>query len=380
MRILYVTAYPLEYDSSSNVRNMSLIRGMVQNGHGVSTFSPYPTDLKSFTGKLLEFPFEKRYWIGSKNVSEKNEYKSNKPSVLKKFLVDVYSKFSIYDRRSWLTKLISSNVVDENFDILVSSSDPKSAHLLAERLIELNPSICKKWIQYWGDPMSNDVTVKRLIPEFIVKKEELRIASKATKVVYVSPLTAHVAKSIHPAISDKIHFYPVPLREATGVTSFDDSNRMVSHLGNYYSNIRNIKPLVDAINEMKIPSAIIGNSDVKIQPSEYLIVKDRIMGKELEEISSKTGIIVCICNLHGTQIPGKIYHDVNTGKPILIILDGEYKDQLRVYFDSFNRYYMCDNTKEDIVCSLKKILANYKSYGTPEQLLPSCIASQFLEA
>ena len=377
MKILYITAYPLEYDSSSNVRNMSLIKGMHANGHSISTLSPYPTDLKSFTGKLLDFPFENRYWIGSKKIANQNA-KTNKPSPVKKWLVDIYAKFSIYDRRKWLAKFITNNLISQSFDIIISSSDPKSAHMLAEQLIKLNRGICKKWIQYWGDPLTNDITVKRLIPEFIVRKEEYRILSKADKIIYVSPLTSLLEKSMHKSLESKIYFYPVPLRDATSSALFNPNNKLVSHIGNYYSNIRNIKPFVEAINDLKIPAAIVGNSDVKIKSSQYLTVKDRIMGKEFEDIKSKTGIIVCICNLHGTQIPGKIYHDVNSGKPILIILDGEYKEQLRSYFSSFNRYYMCDNEKDAIKRSIIEILNNYKYFQTPEQLKPEYIAKYFL--
>lgn len=378
MRVLYVTSYPLEYDSSSNVRNLSLIGGMIKNGDIVSTFSPYPTDLKYFTGQLLDYPFEKRYWIGSHKELNKKEKKLNKPSKLKSILAEWYSKICLYDRRSRLANLVKTDNVDENFDIVVSSSDPKSAHLIAEKLIESRPTICKKWIQYWGDPFTNDITSIKLIPDFLIKKEERRILGKADKIVYVSPLTAHVAKRMYPEYTDKIEFYPIPFRVDNVRREFNPQNRLVSYIGDYSSSVRNMQPLIDALNEMKIPSAIVGDSDIIVKPTEYLIVKKRLIGEELEEITKKTGVYVCVCNKSGTQIPGKIYHNVNTGAPILVILDGEYIEQLKDYLSSFNRYCMCLNKKEDIIRELTRIFEDYKPYDIPQQLLPDIIASKFL--
>ena len=379
MQVLFVTSYPLEYDSSSNVRNLSLIRGMLENGHSVSTLSPYPTDLKYYSGQLLDFPFEKRYWFGSRELSYKKENESNKPSKIKRLFVYWYSRFSIYDRRSWLKNKIKAETVDRDFDVLVSSSDPKSAHLFAEKIIKLRPSICKKWIQYWGDPMTNDITSNKLIPDFLLRKEEQRILGKADKIVFVSPLTAHVTKKAYPIISNKIKFYPVPFRVDNKKIDFNPNNRLISYIGDYSSNIRNMQPLIAALTELKLPAAIIGNSDIKIKPTKNLIVKDRIFGDELQEITKQTAVYVCVCNKRGTQIPGKIYHNVNTGKPILIILDGEYVDQLKEYFASFDRYYMCSNDKDAIIRSLRDIFDSYKQYDIPQQLLPEIIANNFLQ-
>ena len=39
MRILYITSYPLEYSSSANMRNIALIKGLIENGNEVHTLS-----------------------------------------------------------------------------------------------------------------------------------------------------------------------------------------------------------------------------------------------------------------------------------------------------------------------------------------------------
>ena len=66
------------------------------------------------------------------------------------------------------------------------------------------------------------------------------------------------------------------------------------------------------------------------------------------------------------------------GKPILIILDGEYKEQLNDYFASFNRYYMCANDKDEIIKTIQTIFENYRHFDIPRQLLPDVIANGFL--
>ena len=53
MEILFITSYPLEYNTSANIRNISVLNGLIKNGHRVYTLSPYPTNLAFYSGRLL---------------------------------------------------------------------------------------------------------------------------------------------------------------------------------------------------------------------------------------------------------------------------------------------------------------------------------------
>lgn len=378
MNILYITAYPLEYNTSGNVRNMSIIKGLVNNGHQVSTMSPYPTDTSLFSGKLIVFPFKQRYWLGSKEPAVNIQPTNGLLMWVKCKLYKLNNAISVYDRRSSYTKYVKDLNIDQQFDIIISSSDPKSAHLFAEEYLKRDNNKGIRWIQYWGDPFTGDISNKHSFSEGKIRKEEKRLLGIADKVIYVSPLTAEAMKVSYPEHSSKIAFLPIPYIESAKEEK-RDTNKLVAYLGDYNSHNRNILPFVEAVNRLGIETAIVGGSDLKIDGNDHLTVKGRMTGDELKRITSQVGVYICICNLYGTQIPGKIYHYANSPYPILIILDGENKELLRDYFASFDRFYLCDNTVDSIVECLQIIRQENKSFVAPEKLSPSYLANEFVK-
>lgn len=379
MNILFVTSYPLEYDTSGNIRNMGLIQGFVENGHKVSTFSPYPNDTSLFSGEMLDFPFEKRYWIGSKSTIVVDHTKKTLMGYLKRLASKIISNISVYDRRFMMARQIERGCIEEYYDLIVSSSDPKSAHIFAERLIKKNPNVFGKWIQYWGDPFTNDISNKHRFSEKKVKREERRLISIADKAVYVSPFTRDEMLVKYPDFSSKIDFLPIPFYKKGGLTSVKIDTSLVGYLGDYSSKNRNILPFVEAVKNNRINAAIAGTSDLSIKGTETLQIYGRLHGKAIDDLSARVGVYVCICNLHGTQIPGKVYHYVDSGKPILIILDGEREDELRKYFEGYNRFYLCGNNENDISQTLQRIMSEYHQFDTPQSLQAKGIASKFME-
>lgn len=381
MKILYVTSYPLEYNTSANIRNQGLINGLIKNGHEVYTLSPYPNDLRFFSGELLNTPFAGRFWLDSPSEPALKKDTPQTHIKLKTWLLTIYSTFSVYDRRSSYAKRVDGLTIgSEEYDIMISSSDPKSAHLVAEMVLKRSKGRIGKWIQYWGDPFLNDVSHDHLLQKNKIRREERRLLSKADKIVYVSPFTAEELESNYPEYKNKIAFLPIPYIDAPEMPgSACVGTEYVAYMGNYGSVNRNIMPLIDAVNSLNVHTAIIGNSDVKIEPNEHLIIKERIPSKELEEFTKKVKVFVCICNKKGTQIPGKVYHYVNSGKPILIILDGDRIDKMKEYFESFDRFYLCGNNQRDIESTLKTILSENKVFSTPDALNPTTIAEKFIK-
>ena len=356
------------------------------NGDEVYTFSPYPSDLSLFSGKLLSLPFSKRYWIGGPQVNEKSKanYRSN--IIIKKkikgFLFNLYNYINIYDRRSLLLRKVSARVFDTTFDVIISSSDPKSVHLFAEKILNENPQICKQWIQYWGDPFTGDISYKRLLGSYRIKKEEKRLLKLADKVVYVSPFTAEDMQNKYSSLINKIHFYPIPYRLSKNpihLYSFEGKEVVAGYMGDYDSHTRNILPLYKALKKSGIRSYIIGNSDINLEGSKNITIQHRLLGEDFKKMTDMVNVIVCVCNLRGTQIPGKIYHYVNTGKPILIIVDGNYAPKMRGYFESFERFYICDNNELSIYNMLTQITMEKKTFSVPEQLNPQVIAKKILD-
>lgn len=378
MKILFVTSYPLEYNTSANIRNMGLIQGLRENGHEISTFSIFPADENLFSGTLLSFPFFKRYWIGSKTTVSVDPNKKTLKGKIKKFVFNLMSNWMVYDSKALSAKSIKVGMINEEYDIVISSSDPKSAHLFAEKIINTHPGQFHKWIQYWGDPFTNDISNQHRHSAKKIMREEKRLMGLADKVVYVSPFTRDEIAAKYANYSEKMAFLPIPFYKKEKPEQVETDSSLIGYLGDYSSKNRNILPFVDAIKQTGYKAAIAGTSDLTIEPTEKLNVYGRLHGKDIEELSAKVGVFVCICNLYGTQIPGKVYHYVDSGKPILIILDGDRKEELKKYFESFNRFYMCENNTEAIAYALRKIMEDYHHFDTPQSLASAGIAKQFI--
>ena len=159
-------------------------------------------------------------------------------------------------------------IIDKKFDVVISSSDPKSSHLFAHKIIRKSPSITKTWIQYWGDPFSNDISFKRLFGNYFVEKEEKKLIRLADKVIYVSPFTANAIKGKYPQYKNKIHFLPIPYCSSNSVDNNGSYELgLIGYFGDYNSTNRNIMPLYKSIRDLGYKANIIGNSDITLEPT-----------------------------------------------------------------------------------------------------------------
>lgn len=379
MKILYVTSYPLEYNTSANIRNLGLIQGFLENGHIVSTFSAYPVDKSLYSGELLDMPFAKRYWVGPRKAVSVNTADHKLLGKLKGLVYKTINNLMVYDRRYSLVEEITKVTIEEKYDIVVSSSDPKSAHAFAEKIIKTYPDKVGKWIQYWGDPFTNDISNNHRFSLNRIKREEYRLLSIADKVVYVSPFTRQDMVDKYPEFKEKIDFYPIPfMKKERNNKQSDVEKGLIGYLGDYSSKNRNILPFVEAVKKLNVKAVIAGSSDLVLESTNALTVKGRLHGKEIDKLAERVGVYVCVCNLYGTQIPGKVYHYVDTGKPILIILDGDKKQELRKYFESFSRFYLCENEVNEICGAINNILLEYHDFATPDILQAKFISQKFL--
>ena len=78
MKILFVSASPLEYSASANMRNLALLSGFIKNGHDVFTLTPKPQeDSKLYDKTLCNINIKKKYYIGYVN-SRKREMRGTK--------------------------------------------------------------------------------------------------------------------------------------------------------------------------------------------------------------------------------------------------------------------------------------------------------------
>lgn len=382
MKILFISSSPLEYTASANMRNLALLKGIEKLGHEIYTLTPeYQTDMKKYDPSICDLNFNKRYWIKLGNFHQKITMKKGKKNYIKSILYKLLTKIRIYDFKARLVDNLSKIEIDEKFDYIISSSDPKSSHLLAEKLIALNPGITKKWIQYWGDPFADDINKSSIIPKFVIKKEEKRLISLCDKVIYVSPFTLKKQKRLYECYSDKMFFLPIPFLKEKIYPETTNKKILLGYYGDYNKKDRNIFPLYDTIKSQtdNFEMKICGASDLNLENHSNIEIQERQTVDVIQKYEKNTDILICICNKSGTQIPGKVYHYAATNKPILIIVDGDNKEELKEYFESFNRYYLCDNNELSILNKLNEIKSQRNvSFNPCEQFKPINIAKEFL--
>ena len=385
MKILFITSTPLEYNSSANMRNIAIINGLQKLGNEVSTLSSEVVNSSIYSNDISKIVnLKNRYWLKlggiQSNITNNINQKNNLKRIIKNKIYKIYTRFSMYDPKKNLASKVRKDFIMEKFDLIISSSDPKSSHLIAEKLIELNPNITKKWTQYWGDPFVGDINKNSIIPTNVIKREEKRLIGLCDEVVYVSPFTLEQQQKNYPEYKNKMKFVPIPYIEEKIFTKVSNSKITLGYFGDYKSSDRNIKPLYDAIiknNDCYLN--ICGNSDIKLEEKENISIRTRQKIDVVEDLEKKSDILVCICNKKGTQIPGKIYHYAATNKPILIILDGDRKEELREYFESFNRYKLCENTEQDIIKAIKTIMNEKVEYKPLSLLNSEKIAKEFIK-
>ncbi|WP_342542134.1 hypothetical protein MHH33_14445 [Paenisporosarcina sp. FSL H8-0542] len=396
MKILYIVSTPIEYSSSANIRNVALIYGLINLGYQVSILAARPDENDLYYDKSInKLNIIKRYYLEissthakfiSKKENEKNNFKSRFKKNIKKNVYRLYNAVSIYDPRKKLTSEINNLTINETFDLIISSSDPKSSHLIAEKLIQRTPQISKMWLQYWGDPFTIDINNKSLIPRRLIKKEEYRILKKADKIIYVSPFTLEKQKQMFPLIKEKFSFLPIPYlkNNKNKIEEKEIENKSIKifklgYFGDYFSKDRNISPLYEAVSILGDNLLICGNSNLEIKKLKNIQINPRVNLEQVNIFEKECDLLICLCNKNSTQIPGKVYHYAGTEKPILIILDGEYKNELREYFQQFNRYFLCENNVDSINKAIREIKCSKLQFVPSPFFAPDRIAQEIIK-
>lgn len=371
MNVLYITLDPLISSSSASERNNSIIKGLIELN--------YCVDIVTIGEYLI--PNSEKIRVFSLNRSETYDKITRHKSV-KKIVRKVYYKFSLFDNTISLVNSKLPSILKDYYDHIISSSDPKTSHLLARKIIKRNNLKFGKWIQYWGDPLTGDISNKTIWPKQLIKLIERKIYSKSDNIVFVSPFTLLTQQSYHPKMSNRFHFVPIPYsyKKYTSMNQNENKYMRFGYFGSYYSNIRNLIPIYEAFCLIKTLSLkIAGNTDVVLKTTTNIDILDNQTKSELNRLEDETDVFICVLNKKGTQIPGKLYHYAGTSKPIIVVIDGDNKEEVKRYIESFNRFIICENTVDEILAVLSNIRINQK-YEAVKSLERKNIAKMIIDS
>lgn len=363
--IVVIFAQPIENNTSSMIRGRNIVNEIVRMGNKVVCYSPYPDisnkyyDVNSHIEAGMEIRRYGKVGTGKKPVNLIDKKKTFKQFVIG-IIYQLYKKIDLFGSSIFCIKYkkqISEEVKKENFDIILSFSDPKTAHIIAGYCKKKNNKM--RYIQQWGDPLTEDITNRSNLPRCLKWLIEKRLLNKADLVYYVSPITLDSQKRLFRKFSAKMRFLPTPCEECNYPPT-NNEKLTLGYLGSYNLVARDIRPFYEAACKCTgLNYIFVGDSDVILESKENIQIIDRVSQNELAEYINKVDILVCLMNSRGTQIPGKLYNYAGTNKEILVIQDGDCGEKIKDFFEQYNRYTFVENTVE----SIQRVLEMYVMHG-----------------
>ena len=102
-----------------------------------------------------------------------------------------------------------------------------------------------------------------------------------------------------------MEFLPIPYSKKLIYSRNKNKKTTIGYFGDFYTRNRNIKNLYNAIESQKDKKlTICGNSDLELDSKKNIQIYDRQSIKKIREFEENIDILVCVCNIKGTQIPG----------------------------------------------------------------------------
>lgn len=387
MKILFIASQVDLINSSAAIRNCALIKGLMDLGHEVFVETlEYPElSTSSYLRNLLiakvhrtKLPF---LFYNNKVANKYSKHKGLIYTFLKK-MRDIVLFPDIY--KSWI-KLFNYNALSTDYDLLISSSDSKVSHIVANNV---NRKLSIKWIQVWGDPWYDDFTIS-----FVNRKrayfQERKLLKNSNVIVYVSNATKNRQQKLFVDFADKMYFVPRGFLMNCETSNKIGNRIVISYTGNLFWG-RNIQYLIDAIDrynktvEDLFILNIYGILDNRFmeKTSQYKFVNS-FPPKDYEkilEVYKTTNILLFISNSsNSTQIPGKFFDYSGTNRPILCLMDDDNGD-VSSYLKCFDRCVVVRNEYEEIFTVLEKLKSiSSKEYVPPTEFYPKNVAASILE-
>lgn len=367
MKILYISSLIFTKASSASIRNAGLIKGLIEKENEVDILTIEIN--KEFEDKyLIDYLPENLKIIRTKltNFQKCNNFikkrKKNKVlNYMKEKVKDFYFFPDVY--KEWIKKVEEIDI--ENYDLIISSSDTKSSHYVAKKLIK---GRIKPWIQIWGDPWLNDVNLKNksIFLKKIIEKEEKKLLKEATKIIYVSKLTAeqqrekfklekiyHINRGFLESIDSKLERGGEEYKFIyTGVLNLDrDITSLVKKIEQF-----NLK------HKKKIKLYIYGFVEEKqeglLRKYDFIELKGTVSYEEIKKIYEWGDVLIFIDNgKKTTQIPGKIYDYLGTNKKIMPLF--QEKNEIYKYFSEYLKIspiFINDIKLEEFLNSSERII------------------------
>lgn len=385
MKVLYVTGLFRKKSCSASIRNVALVNGLQESGCDVSVLT-------------VKFPIEvlDTYLVESVNKSVKiievdagyiskyipSIYSVNKKSsnvfFLKKLIKNIIY-FPGIDK-GWIKSISPMDYV--NFDYIISSSDTKTSHFVAEKIQKDNP---RKWLQIWGDPWADDVGIDNFILKYRAFKAENKLLKSGQIISYVSRPTANAIALKFPNLIDNIEYIPRNFFRSVERIPRQENVFRISYTG--VMNGRDIVPILGALKiynaqqklrvTLDVYGRVTSEQHVLLENSPYATFNGEVSLEKVFEVFEASDALLYLGNAAGSsQIPGKLYDYFGTNLPILALVQNMHDEVTKFILES-ERCVVNENKVEAI--SINHLIKRRNKYEVLHQYSPRTVALRVID-
>jgi hypothetical protein len=390
VKILYITSMLFKKGSSASIRNVSLLNGLSQNGSEVEVLTvlypnlvkdPYLQKTISPRIKVTEYDcgyisrFVPNHSL-EKGLATKNPFIEFKKVVKELFFFPDVDK-------AWMNQDFSS-FKDKTFDLIISSSDTKTSHFVAKKLLGLS-KFPIHWAQIWGDPWFGDVGKMSVLKRRRVRIAEIKLLNSSSSIHYVSKPTKDWMSEKYSGISSKMFYLSRGFLDKMSVG--DNVIRKVKKF--IYSGVlagRNLIPLMESLNfEIANKGALIqfdyygrlnASELLELEKFSFFKFKGLVDLNSVNEAYKDADVLVYLGNVKGsTQIPGKLYDYFGTTKCILALVE-DMTEAVSEFIRSTNRCLVFQNNQAEI--DITTILNQLNGWESMKEYSPQFLADKLL--
>jgi len=323
------------------------------------------------------------------NKESSNLTLKNKSGNVKKVLRRIKNAVVIPDMYYGWAKKAGKYGIDlmkkENFNVIFSMHEPPSSHLCAYYIKKQYRNI--PWITYWSDPWLKDSTREKsfIIKKILEKNMEKDIVSLADKFIFVTEANKDEYFKDYKALRDgkkktfilnrgfDAKLYDKLFHEEIPRLIKKDKINMI-YTGEIFSKLRDIKPFIKAIEEIKdenkeaynlLNVLFFGNIDdiegkKKLQNLEVTKVSPRIPFDEALKYMLNGDVLLLFGNKNSKQIPAKIYDYFGT-KGRIVVIYGDENDPIKRIVKDNKKCIVTENNTQEIKNKIYKVIEMHKN-------------------
>jgi len=277
--------------------------------------------------------------------------------------------------RRWGQRALERLLDEVRPDLVISSHEPATT-------LELGLLVRRRglpWVADLGDPVLAGYTPQRWRRR--ARRIEQAVCAEADLVTVTNPGAATLLRERHGGGArievitqgfDACGAHAQELADSTGAGIFDPGRLELLYTGSLYR-FRRVDPLIDALRvnpAIRLNLAAVTVPERILQVAAAMPDQVRLLGflphTVILALQRRADVLVNLANDDHTQVPGKIYEYLGSGRPILHL--GAGNDPTAALVERLSRGWVCLNQPDALAAQLKSLASAHAS-GTLGQEL-----------